>query len=351
MTETKERRAAPDWGAANTKPKRSKPRRSPALQLSSVEPEEVRWLWRPYIPYGMVTLIEGDPGLGKSWITMAIAAAISAGTSLPGQSAMPPQKVLILNAEDSLSHTVVPRLISLGADRDNIYAVADFAMLDPEGLVSLESYLREVAATIIFIDPLVAYLGSKMDMHRANEVRTIMAGLYRLAEKTGCAIIAVRHLRKAAGGKAIYRGIGSIDFSAAVRSVLAVEETKSGATVIFHIKSNLAQKGPSIAYSLAEETEDIDEFGRPIMVSKFEWGGTYDGPDRVVNVPKMLDKAVDFLKDYLSAGHVSAVDVFEAAQVAQISTGTLKRAKKGLVRSFREDDVWYWELLRTEAPQ
>ena len=225
------------------------------VRMSDVDPVEVEWVWHPYIPRGKLTLLEGDPGQDKSWITLAIATALSLGRGLPGQQvkSRPPGRVLIMTAEDGLDDTVRPRLDAMGADVSRVYACESVDSFDEEGLNLLERRADDLRPDLIVVDPLVAYIGSRVDIHRANETRAVLARLAAIADQTPSAILAVRHLNKSSGGKAIYRGLGSIDFTATVRSVLLVgqdpEDTTNGGAVV-HIKSNLAPKGQSLGYRL-----------------------------------------------------------------------------------------------------
>lgn len=322
-------------GADEARPKPAKPR---LIRVDEVECKEVDWLWRPYVPRGMVTLLEGDPGLGKSWITMAIAKAVSTGTALPGQPALSPQKVLIGSAEDLPEYSIAPRLKALGADCSLIYLMPNIVELSLEGLQTVEDFMKECAATVLFIDPIQAYLGSKVDMHRANEVRPIMAGLGKLAERTHSAIIIVRHLRKGGdgSGKRLYAGLGSIDFAASVRSILQVEKVRSGDTVINHIKSNISGLGPAISYKVHPD-------------SGFEWGGVYNDTESggVCKVPRARNRAVDFIRQALGSGPVPAGVLMEMAKAEKLSIPTMNRAKDGVAESYQTAEGWFWRLLET----
>lgn len=308
----------------------------PVTCISDVEAKEVKWLWQPYVPCGMVTLLEGDPGLGKSWITLAIAKELSVGGRLPGSGVLPPQNTLFFNAEDSLEYTIAPRLKSLGADTDKVFFWNKVAPITPKGLEDMKGFMATCAVGMVFIDPIVAYLGAKMDMNKANEVREIMAGLAGVARDTGAAIIVVRHLKKShAEGKSIYAGLGSIDFAAAVRSILQVTQTKAGDTVIQHVKSNVAPKGPALSYQLDP------------VAGTFSWGDFYNGPvepAKVSNTPKALNKAVEFLKEVLADNpRIPATDIFMMADGLGISEKTIRRAKAELkVGSVQEEGAWYW---------
>ena len=222
------------------------------VRLSNIEAEKVDWLWYPYLPLGKVSLLEGDPGLGKSWLTMALASYISQGKKLPGNKERIKGKVLLMSAEDGLGDTIRPRLDILEGDVKNIYAYAVPVFLDEDGFAEVEEEIERIKPTLVIIDPIVAYMGAKVDLFRANETREIMSGLGQLAEKYKCTIIAVRHLTKGGKDKSIYRGVGSIDITAAARSALMVGPHPEDANhrCVCHIKSNLAPKGDTIEYSL-----------------------------------------------------------------------------------------------------
>ena len=309
-------------------------------RLADIETEDVKWLWYPYIPAGKLSLLEGDPGQGKSWITCSLAADLSAGRALPGQKTpLPPQKVLMLSAEDGLGDTIRPRIEALAGNMENIFVSDDYFILDPQGVRDLEDLMRTTAATIVFMDPIVAYLGMKVDMHRANEVRGLMTALAEAAKRTGSAVVAVRHLRKGGtdgkAGKAIYSGIGSIDFTAAVRSVMQVQETKDGTRIMYHAKHNLTPKGETMAYSFAD--------------GHFKWEGPVEeaklrGDAPVSTRPKVQAVAEDFLRKALAKGPLSAMDLHALAAEAGISAQALQRAKPGVAFSRRTGEGWVWEL-------
>jgi hypothetical protein len=188
------------------------------------------------------------------------------------------------------------------------------------------------------MDPIVAYMGGKIDMHRANEVRELMAGLAQIAVATGTAIVAVRHLRKAQGGKAIYSGIGSIDFTASARSVLQVTETEGGTKYMYHAKHNLTPKGPSLAYSINET---------------FKWEGVLSEEEEIKKVSKKTKAQAEgeaFLLATLKNGPCLAVDLREAAARAGISMNALQRAKIGIAYSRKlPGGEWWWFLEGQES--
>lgn len=308
--------------------------------LKDVTPEEVSYLWRPYIPLGKLTLIEGDPGLGKSWLTLAIAAAVSRGEGLPGESKRAPETVLLLTAEDGLSDTVRPRFDKLDANLERLHAIDGYVVLDDEGLCKLKEHFADIKPALCIIDPLVSYIGPSIDINKANQVRAYTAKLADLAKKHSCAIVAVRHLTKSAREKAIYRGLGSIDFTAASRSVLhvAISPDDEHTRVVAHAKCNYSLPGRSLTYTLNN--------------GFFAWTGTTHfsaqdlcepPPDR--DARTRLSEAEDFLQQTLASGPVSAKEIFPDAKAQGISERTLKRAKRKLnVHSRKGPEEWLWEL-------
>jgi hypothetical protein len=269
-----------------------------SICLADVEAEEVNWLWTPYIPIGKLSMIEGDPGLGKSWITLAIATHVANGKGLPGVEPCDPEPVLLMSCEDGLEDTIKPRLISLGADDTNIFAPSSIFTFDKEGIGKLMHLVRDVAPKLIIIDPLVAYMGGKIDMNRANETRQLMAELASIADAYSCAILMLKHLTKASSDKAIYRGIGSIDLTGACRSVLL----------------------------LGAHANDRSQ--------------------------RALEDAKLFLENALLHGERPQSEIDEEAEAEGISRITLNRAKKALgVIARRQSDSgergagkWFWRL-------
>jgi hypothetical protein len=291
--------------------------------MADVAAELVRWLWPPYIPYAKLTLLEGDPGLGKSWITCALAAAVTQGHGLPGTETFEPRNVLMLSAEDGLGDTLRPRLDAVGADVTRVVALDEPLTFDAPGLLRLEDAIHYYSPALVIIDPLFAFTGSKVDIHRANECRAISAPLGAVAERCGCAIVAVRHLGKSrGGGNALNAGIGSIDFAAAARSVLLVGQDPDDHSkrAFVQIKNNLAPIGESIGYVL--------EGGR------FHWTGASTlTAGRILSFPSNEEargarsEAVEFLRSALVDGPRPSKEIESEAHLAGISKITLRRAK------------------------
>lgn len=309
-----------------------------AVPLSSIEPRDMKWLWHPYIPLGTVTAIFGQGGQGKTYMTCKIAADLSNGVALPDSTPPAgPQKVLMLSAEDDYATVLVPRLVKLGANLDNI-AVPDFQFtLDANGGKNVEELMREFSATVVFIDPIVYYAGGKMDMNRSNEVRAMMEKLKSNAEKAESAVIIVGHVKKSEEGGDQNRMMGSADWVNASRSGILVGKTNDGTKVMRHVKTNYGKLGETRGFEITDEG--------------FEWTTVYDEDD----IPTFVGTgakgaAVAFLKTLLANGPVPASEVQLSAQDNGIAPATLNRAKVGVAESYySKSHGFMWRLVGTEA--
>ena len=214
------------------------------ILLDQITAAQTEWLWYPYIPLGKVTMMQGDPGEGKSSIALRLASAVSRGTDITDlrKTVTNPDYVIYLNAEDGLADTIKPRLERANADCSMICSMEDteFPLTAKDG--RLESLMQQLKPRLVILDPLQAYFGDDVDMHRANEVRPVMSYLAKLAEEYHAAILLIGHMNKMQGGKSLYRGLGSIDLTAAARSVLLVTRDPADPQnrVIMQIKNILA---------------------------------------------------------------------------------------------------------------
>ena len=236
------------------------------ISMDEVQSKEVNWLWYPYIPYGKITIIQGDPGEGKTTLALRLAALLSKGEPLPYDTTeREPVKIIYQTAEDGLEDTIKPRLEAAEADCTQIKVIdeseAALSMLDDR----IEKAIIEVGARVVILDPIQAYVGANINMNNANEVRSVMAQLGKIAEKYDCAVLLVGHMNKGSGNKSSYRGLGSIDFQASARSVLIVGRIKDNpqVRVMVQDKSSLAPEGEAIAFELDKE-------------NGFSWLGHYD---------------------------------------------------------------------------
>jgi hypothetical protein len=316
--------------------------------MADVVPEEVEWLVKPYIPLGALTIVEGDPDEGKSFATLAIAAALTNGSGLPFGEIEEPGNVLLLSAEDGRANTIRPRLDSLGADVTRIFAVTVPLAFDEKGFKNLEDLIEKRQPKMVLFDPVFAYVGGKTNINSDNKVRDITTRLSEIAEKHRCALVALRHLSKAEQRNAKMAGGHSIAWTAAARSVLLFghEPGDEQSRGFVHTKHNLSKKGVSQGYRI-EEAED----GKPL----FQWTGECElTSDKILVWQKRggsaiseLERAEDFLFVTLQGGAVLQKEVERRAKRSRITPTTLRRAKTKLeVISFRNQSkgAWWWKL-------
>ena len=319
------------------------------INMEQVEIEKIDWLLYPFIPFGKVTIVQGDPGEGKTTMVLQIIAKLTKGEAvLPSDSdesdleektmALEPVNVIYQTAEDGLGDTIKPRLLSAGADCSRVMVIDD----NDQALTMMDARLEEAIintnARLVVLDPIQGFLGTAVDMHRANEIRPLMKRVAVLAEKYHCAIILIGHMNKNSNGKSSYRGLGSIDFQAAARSVLIVGRIKDEPEirVVCHVKSSLAPEGKSIAFRLDKDTG-------------FEWIGEYDiSADDLLsgeNRGQKIRSAKEFLKEVLESGSVAQTKVAEEAESRGIKKKTLWNAKKELeIDSVKIGNQWFWML-------
>ena len=304
----------------------SKPETVKIIRMSDVELTPVEWLWKPYLPFGKLSVLQGNPGEGKTYFAMHLAAACTNGKLLPNMERMEPFNVIYQTAEDGLGDTVKPRLIEAGADLDRVLVIDDSEVQLTLSDERIEKAIVENNARLVIIDPIQAYLGADVDMNRANEVRPIFMRLGQVAQRTGCAILLIGHLNKAAGMQSLQRGLGSIDIAAAVRSVMFIGKLKHDPTmrILTHEKSSLAPPGVSLAFSLGDE-------------GGFRWVGEYD-----ITADEMLSgiepqretktqQAKDLICALLAGGkQVFSEDIDKAALERGIPGRTVRDAKREL---------------------
>lgn len=308
---------------------RDKPQKKavPMIRMSEVQQTEVDWLWYPYIPFGKLTIIQGNPGEGKTFFAMQLAAACTNRKFLPQMEPFEPFNMIFQTAEDGLGDTVKPRLISAEADLERVLVIDDAD--NPLTLADerIENAIRENNARLVIIDPLQAFLGANVDMNRANEVRPVFRRLADVAQATNCAIVMIGHLNKASGSQSTYRGLGSIDITAVVRSLLFIGKVRTDPTtrVIVHEKSSLAPPGQSLAFSLGDE-------------KGFRWIGAYDistedllagGEGNKTELKQ--EQAVKLIEEFLSEGRkVSIAEINKEAAERGISERTVRLARNSM---------------------
>lgn len=315
------------------------------INMSDVQAEGIKWLWYPFIAYGKMTIVQGDPGDGKSTLVLNIAAKLSRGERLePEMNIDKPVNVIYQTAEDGLADTVKPRLEQAGADCSRISIIDEseksLSMIDER----IEKAIIAAEAGLLILDPIQAYIGGGTDMNRANEARELTKRLGGIAERTGCAIVLIGHMNKGSGAKAAYRGMGSIDFFAVARSVMLVGriEGQPDMRAVIQIKNNLAPFGHPKAFELTQDG--------------FHWIGDYEiTADEVLGgmVPKAskLEIAKQFLRERSGANvMILSTEIIELAAQEGISKRTLEAAKKELkIDAKKINSRWYWDLrLKTD---
>ncbi len=348
--------ASHDLAASTTTPQTPLTRR--VVVMASVKPERVSWTWTGYIPAGKVTVEEGDPGLGKSTMTLDLAARISRGARMPDGTPGPTAAgVVILSAEDGLADTIRPRLEAAGADLDKVVALT--AILgDGERMPSLPIDLDEIEATVIehdaalvIIDPLMAYLAADVNSHRDQDVRRTLAPLSALAERTGAAVLVVRHLNKGSG-PALYRGGGSIGIIGAARAALLVAPDPEDETrrILAVSKSNLGALPPALAYRVEGDVAT--------GAARIVWEGTtaHTAADLLATPVDdeergARDEAHDFLAELLVRGPLPTRKVKAESAQAGLSWATVRRAAGSLgIRPRKvgkpgdKEQHWSWRL-------
>jgi hypothetical protein len=316
--------------------------------------ERVRWLWEPYLARGKLALLDGDPGVGKSLLTIDLAARLSRGGELPG--GVPsgrPHVTMLLSAEDGID-TIRPRAEAAGADLDRLVTATGangVPLRFPHDALALADAVRDHRPDLVVIDPVTAFLSAGGGSNSDARVRHTLTMLAMVAERFDCAVLMVRHLRKSGAGKAVYRGLGSIGFIASVRTGLLAARHPADASlgVLAVTKSNVAGDVPSLGYRVK-----ADPANRPVV----EWAGAANLSADALGAPpeaplRARDRAADWLRAQLAGGPRRATELYAAAAEAGIPDRTLERAKAQLdLRSqqLAREDVreWYW--YDPEAP-
>lgn len=338
--------------------------------LADVAPEQVRWLWPGYLPVGKLVVLDGDPSVGKSTLALDLAARVSAGRPMPDGSPSRHGAVIVMSAEDGLADTVRPRLDAADADVGNVVAITAITttvagdVVDtrppaiPDDVGQLEASILAHGALLVIVDVLTAYLSSETNSYRDQDVRRALAPLAAMAERTGCCVIVLRHLRKASVGSAMYAGGGSIAIVGAARVGLMaafdpddvdVADLNDRRRVLAVVKNNVGRIAPSLSYSIVEAG----------TASRIEWLGPAahradDLVDHDARDGERGDKET-FLRDLLAAGPVASKEV---ERVARAEGWTLKQLRPTLRRiggqprkrggHFGGDPGWYWGIVGVE---
>lgn len=294
---------------------------------SSVKPKKINWLWYPYIPFGKLTIIQGDPGCGKSTFILDIISRLTNKTDMPdGFKVNESCNVIYQCFEDDVADTIKPRLEAAGANCNKVAYIKD-----KNGFISLndkriEDSIKKTDAKLLVLDPIQSFLQDS-DMMTMGKIRNSLGALARLATKYNCAVVLIGHLNKSNSSKNIYRGLGSIDITAIARSVLMVEkdEEKPYIRLVYPVKSSLAIEGNCIEFQITNK-QNIKWYGAKRTKSN-----------------KLSCK--DILIEILQDGILPSLDVIERAKNKGFSERTIYTEKKNLnIKSIKFNNKWYWQL-------
>jgi hypothetical protein len=336
------------------------------VRLADVKPERISWLWEDHLPLGKLVVLDGDPGVGKSSVSLDIAARVTTGSPMPDGSAGSKGSVLVLSAEDGLADTIRPRLDAAGADAASVITITDIKIPGgedgpvsrpvsiPADLPAIEKIVTASGVKLVIIDVLMAYLGGDVNAHLDQDIRRALHALASMAERTGCCVLVLRHLKKSGGPNALYRGGGSIGIIGAARAGfmcgLDPDDETGGRRVLANVKMNIAAEPPSLAYYLVPDHLH--------GVARVQWDGVSEhkagsllteppGSDERTE----RDEAAEWLTGYLTdqGGEAAAKDVKKAARADGIAERTLdrarSRAKVTTGRSgFGKGAVYVWRL-------
>jgi len=344
---TTQRRA----GAAPREP-RPAPTRLQTVWLEDVKKRPIEWLWKPFIQTRAINLLTGDPGSGKSTIVCDIAAALSRGRALPGDPPglqRPPMNTWIMNGEDAMDDTIAWRLDNQGADPKRVLITDQAQAIDLSLAQEIGRTIERCEVRLLVVDPLQSWMGSEVDMNRANETREWASLLRHVALRTGCAIVFVRHRRKGApGDNKLYSGLGSVDITGFARVETGAIVGTNGQRHIQRIKGSVGPTGKALKYDILPSGEEGNDHG------VLKWGAEFveETSIKVNRTPKALKKATDWLQDALKEGPMRAQELIQRARAAGLSERTLARAKLGVAESIQlRSGEWIWRLLAPlEAP-
>ena len=322
------------------------------VKASEIEPKEVKWLWYPYIPFGKVTLLQGDPGDGKSKLMLSIAALLSKGEALPfTDEETEPMTIIYQTTEDDADDTVVPRFNSAGGNGENLIFIKEDEKSLSFGDNRIAEAIEKYHAKLLILDPMSSYIGENCSMNNANETRAEFNHLIAVAKNTGCAIVIIAHMNKMRDTNPLYRTNGSIDIAGAARSILAITRTPNkeapAERYMVQVKSNLAPTGSAILFEVAEKGVDF--------ISEMEMTAEEAFQSLAPKMGRPNDKEIkakEFLLEMLKDGEMLSSDCEERLEAAGFKKSTIKKAKKKAgVISRKRGFLWYWSLPMGDIPR
>ena len=325
---------------------RSDNSRAEIAYYDSVKESSVEWLWYPYIPYGKITVLQGDPGDGKSTFMLHIAAQLTIGGILPdGQKIHEPCTVIYQCSEDNSSDTIKPRLLAAGADCERVAYIVERSDLLSFDDQRIEEAISKTGAKLVVFDPLQSFIPPDSDMTNAVRMRSVTRKLSGIAEKYRCAIVLIGHMTKANSGKRLYRGLGSIDLAAVARSVLMItrDEQNSNVRYMIPIKSSLAYEGCAIRFVFDRELgfQILGPCDKELTPDEIQAGTSGTGKSK---------KAERLLRVVLSGASLPSKKVLEQMKQIGVSERTARKVMKQIgVKAFRKGNTWYWKLEETAS--
>ena len=324
------------------------------IKASDIKPKQVRWLWYPYIPFGKVTLLQGDPGDGKSKLMLSLAALLSKGAPLPfsdDEESYEPVTIIYQTTEDDADDTVVPRFNAAGGDGERLVFIKEDVKRLTFGDDRIREAVEQCEAKLLILDPMSSYIGDDCSMNNANETRAEFNHLIAVAKDTGCAIVIIAHMNKMRDTNPLYRTNGSIDIAGAARSILAITRTPNKEVpterYLVQVKSNLAPTGSAILFEVSEKGVDF--------ISEMDMTAEEAFQSLAPKIGRPNDKEVKakaFLIEMLKDGEMLSSDCEEKLEAAGFRKSTIKKAKKNAgVISRKKGFLWYWSLPMGDIPR
>ena len=319
------------------------------IRASDIEIRDIDWLWHPFIPFGKVTVLQGDAGDGKSLFIMKIAAMLTRGEPMPFADGIghEPMNVIYQSSEDDADDTIVPRFLKAGGDPSRLLFINEknrfLSFSDPRLLAAI----KQTGAKLLILDPLSAYIGEGAQINSANDVRAKFRPLIEIAKEQKCAILIVHHQNKQQGQKAINRGAGSVDVIAAARSALLIARTtkeRPDERILAQVKCNVGPTGNAIIFSVKDGV--VEWIDTDSKTADEVLGNVFAGQGRP---DTQLQMALDFLPQILADGPVMQQEIMKKMEDAGIGESTAKKAKSQLgIRSVKQGVMWFWTMPDAE---
>ena len=315
-----------------------KPKEHKRIAWSTVQPKPISYLWQSWLPFGKISLLVGDSGLGKTTVAIDIAARLTSGRPMPMSEDEPiTGNVLFQSMEDDLSDTLLPRCIRAGADLHRIESIDAEDLNIDEDYEIIEHHIQETKTRLLILDPLQQYMGKSADMSRITDIRRLLSNLGGIAARNNCVCLVIAHQNKNQGANELHRVFGSVDITATARSVIRITKSESDpeTRIISHIKSSVSRPAAPIAFRIEGDSQVA-------YLGEYEVEGDFD---EIPDDTSKRAKAVEIIYSMLQGGPQEGTAIFKACNEAGVSTRTVERVKKELnVRSGRDGSRHIWHL-------